>query len=301
MNPYRLRAYFLLILTALIWGVAGSVIKYTLDGIDPLSFLAYRFAISGALGVLFFLFFPVNFPKGLKNWIVILIYCLFSTTFGLATLFLGLEETTVLNLSLVTLSLPLLTSFAGVFFLNDRITKKEWLGSTIALAGTAITVAEPILENTGMMSTLRGNILILGYIFFEITSVIILKKLLQKNTSPIALSHLSFIVAFVSFLPVIIFNLGAGNFVQKVTSLPVNFQLGVWYMAIFSGTIAYTFRAKAQKSIEVSEAALFHYLTPLFGVPIAIIWLGEKITPLFIIGASIIAVGVFVAEYRKRQ
>ncbi|NTV79075.1 MAG: EamA family transporter [Clostridiales bacterium] len=40
---------------------------------------------------------------------------------------------------------------------------------------------------------------------------------------------------------------------------------------------------------------------PIFAAPLAVIWLGEKITPVFIIGAIIIAVGVFIAEVKKKR
>ena len=53
MNPYRLRAYILLIAVSVIWGVAAPVIKFTLRGIDPISFLTYRFFLAAVLGILF--------------------------------------------------------------------------------------------------------------------------------------------------------------------------------------------------------------------------------------------------------
>ncbi|PJA42810.1 EamA family transporter, partial [Candidatus Woesebacteria bacterium CG_4_9_14_3_um_filter_39_10] len=43
MNPHRLKAYILLLIVAVIWGIAGPVIKFTLGGFPPLLFLTYRF------------------------------------------------------------------------------------------------------------------------------------------------------------------------------------------------------------------------------------------------------------------
>ena len=75
--------------------------------------------------------------------------------------------------------------------------------------------------------------------------------------------------------------------------------MGVWYMALISGSLAYYLYVKAQRSIEVSEAILFNYLQPVFSIPLALFWLGEKITPAFLLGALIIALGVIIAEYKK--
>ena len=72
-------------------------------------------------------------------------------------------------------------------------------------------------------------------------------------------------------------------------------------MAIVSGSLAYYLFNKAQKTIEISEASVFSYLYPLFSAPLAVLWLGESITPVFIIGGIIIAIGVTIAEVKKKR
>ena len=71
-------------------------------------------------------------------------------------------------------------------------------------------------------------------------------------------------------------------------------------MALISGTLAYYLAILGNKSIEISEAAIFKYLQPLFGVPLAVYWLGEKITVYFVIGAVIITAGIVIAEIKKK-
>lgn len=300
MSQRRLHAYLYFLAVSFIWGIAGVVIKFTLQGIDPLSFLSYRFAISAGIALGYFLLFRYKLPKTLSAWIAIVIYSLFSTTFALSALFYGIERTTVLNLSLVTLTLPLLVEVAGVLFLGEKITRREKIGSAIAIIGAAFTIIEPILASNGNSGTFVGNLLIAAYMFFDITALVILKKLLRSKTSATDISQFSFIVGFASLIPVIIFVIGTNTFINTVISLPLKYQLGVWFMAIFSGTIAYVWRAKAQKTIEISESALFGYLVPVFGVPLAVLWLKETITPVFVIGAIIIAIGVFIAETKSR-
>lgn len=293
----RLKAYLLLLAATAIWGVAGVVIKFTLDGIDPLPFLTYRFGISAFLAVGYFLLLKHKLPK--SSWPIIILYSLFSTTFALGALFLGVDRTTVLNLSLLGLSLPLITELAGVFFLGDKITKREKTGTAIAIVGVLFTIVEPILEGNGRSGTFLGNTFIALYAFFDIASVILLKKILRTKVSGISLSQVSFVVGFASLLPIAVFILGAGPLLTTIVTLPLKYQLGVWFMAVFSGTIAYTLRAKAQKTIEVSEGALFGYLTSIFGVPLAVVWLKESVTSTFIMGAVVIALGVYIAEKKN--
>jgi drug/metabolite transporter (DMT)-like permease len=72
-------------------------------------------------------------------------------------------------------------------------------------------------------------------------------------------------------------------------------------MAAVSGTLGYFLWHKAEKTIEISKVNLITYLYPIFGTPLSVFWLKEKITPLFIIGVAIMASGVFLAEWKKRR
>ena len=71
-------------------------------------------------------------------------------------------------------------------------------------------------------------------------------------------------------------------------------------MALISGTFAYYLWHKAEKTIEVGEVNLIAYLYPIFGAPLSILWLKEKIDIFFIIGGIIIAFGVILAELKKK-
>jgi drug/metabolite transporter (DMT)-like permease len=72
-------------------------------------------------------------------------------------------------------------------------------------------------------------------------------------------------------------------------------------MALLSGSLAYFLYQKAQKTIEASEATLFSYLSPLFAIPLAVFWLKEEITIFYLLGAVIVAIGVIIAESKRRK
>ncbi len=72
-------------------------------------------------------------------------------------------------------------------------------------------------------------------------------------------------------------------------------------MAILSYVLAYFLYNFGISKIEVSEAAIFSYLQPLFAAPLAVLWLKEIVTLPFLFGASVIALGVFLSEYRPSR
>jgi drug/metabolite transporter (DMT)-like permease len=86
--------------------------------------------------------------------------------------------------------------------------------------------------------------------------VILGKKLLRKDVDPLTLTNTAFIVGFVTLLPFALPQIISSNF-RVITSPSIPYHLGVFYMAFLSGTLAYLLSNKAQKTIEVGEAAVF--------------------------------------------
>lgn len=301
MNPYRLRAYILLLVVYIIWGTAGPVIKFTLGGISPLLFLTYRFAVSALLGVLILAITGLHIPHDKKTLFLLLSYAFLTSTVSLSLLFFGLETTTVLDMTLITLAGPLLVSAAGVIYLKEHVTTREKIGMTIALIGTISTVLEPLIQSASDGARLSGNILIFLSLFVTIIPSIQAKIILRKEITPTTMTNVAFIVGFLTTAPILFLRHPLPEVLTTLQNLPVQYHLGVLYMGALSGTVAYTLANRAQKTIEVGEAAVFAYLYPILSAPLAIIWLGEKITLPFIIGAAVIMAGVIIAEYKKSK
>lgn len=301
MTSYRLRAYFYLFLVSLIWGAATPIIKFTLGGISPLSFLVYRFFISAVFGVLVLLITKAHIPKPKENLPLILFYGFITTTVALGLLFLGLNKTTVLDAVLITAVSPLVTAVAGSIFFKETITTQEKVGILIAFTGTVFAIIEPVFRGKVDIAQLTGNFLVFGYLISSGVSSVLSKKLVRKDVKPLDLSNLSFIVGFLTILLLVPFEASFTKVTATISQLTIPFHLGVFYMALFSGTIAYALWIKGQKSIEISEAGIFAYLMPVFATPLAVVWLDEKVTPFFVIGAILITIGVFIAEYKRKR
>ncbi len=294
----RIKAYILILLVTIIWGVASPVIKYTLDGFDPLTFLTYRFGISSIISIVIFLIIGFRLPKNIKDIVLLVIYGLLASSVSLALLFFGLKNTTVLDSSLITLSDPLLISIAGVYFLKERVSKREKIGIFIAIIGTLLTIVEPLIQNGNGHLRLSGNLMIIAYAIVVAGTAVLGKILLRRGVEASTMTALSFILGFISLLPFwLVTNVSAYSIIHT----PYSYHVGVFYMAVISGSLAFYLSNKAQKSIEIGEQAIFGYMYPIFAAPLAVIWLREKITPIFVIGAIIIAIGVTIAEIKKKR
>lgn len=288
-----------------IWSVAGPVIKYTLNEISPFVFLTYRFGLSAIISGLLGATGKIKLPKKKANLWLLLGCGLIGNTIALGLLFVGLEMTAVLDMSIIQASSPLFVGLMGIKILKDKVTKKEKSGTLIALAGTLLVVLTPLgengRENIDYLTRLAGNLLILAFVLADSLSAIIAKVLTHRRVKPAVIANYSFVVGFITTLPIAILINGPREIISEIVTLPFSYHLGVWYMAILSGSVAYWIWMNGQKTIEASEAALFKYLTPVFTAPIAILWLKEQFTTVYLVGAAVIGLGVMIAEYKPRN
>lgn len=303
MTNKRVSAYLYILLTAIIWGAAGPIIKFTLADFPPLIFLTYRFALSSIIGLIYF---AKNKEKTTKNsnLLLLILLCAFVTsTLRLGSLFFGFDETSSISATLISSMTPVFMALTGYFLLKEHISKSELFGMGIAMIGTLISILTPILAETDFINaSLYGNLIVLGSVLIDVFSVLLVKIIMNKKAiSPSRLTHTIFIVGFITLLPVAIFVHSYSTIISTILSASWQGHLGVLYMAFISGTLAYTLQSKGLKVIEMGDVSIFAYLMPIFAAPLSIFWLHEKITLPFVFGSFIIAIGVFIAEYHHRR
>lgn len=299
MTSHRLRAYSLLLIVALIWGIAGPVIKIVLGKVPWDIFLTYRFLTSILIALPFLSFSKLSTLK--KAPILALFYAFLNSTVVLALLFTGADKTSLVSMSLISLFGPIVTIAAGYLFLKERITWLEKVGISITFIGSLLTIIEPVIKFNGVQGEIVGNILVLGSLLAGTVAAVMVKELLRKGVDPATLVTLSFAVGFITMIPIMFGKRPLSESITLLTTIPVFYHLGVWYMGVFSGTVAYTLYNLAQKTIEVSEQAVFGYLSPIISTVLAVVILKESITPLSYFAGGVTMVGIFIAEVKRRS
>jgi len=281
-----------------IWGLAGPVIVWTLKHIPPFTFLFLRFLIASIVILPFALKAKFWREINRKNFPTLLGLSLLGTTFGLGVLFYGYQFTTALDGSLISLLAPLLIIAGGAIFLKEKVTRLEKIGLAVAFAGSAAILAQPLLKRgvTGEKAVF-GNLLILLY-HISWATYALWNKRSGKKFSTMTMTAVPIFISALAFAPfaLVEFRRNPASSFHLQASL-----LGILYMSIVSYIVAFYLYDWSVKRIEVSEAALYGYLQPLFALPAAYLLLGELPTPFFIVGALLIGSGVFLTEYKGRR
>jgi drug/metabolite transporter (DMT)-like permease len=292
----RRKAYLALLTTALIWGLAPPIIKYTLAFTSPLTFLFYRFLI---VSLILFIPLVIKLTKiklNLRLGLEYLFLGFLGTPLTLLLLFYGMQKTSAINASLISIFTPILVILGGVIFLKEKVTRQERLGISLIFLGALFSVIEPLFKNgLHLNQNLIGNLLILGG-SLTWASFSLLRRKAGETLDSFVLSASSFLVGLITLLPFVTFNFSppAGGFTFNSNAWP-----GICYMAILGSIIAYFTYIYGFSKIEASEATLFTYLEPVFAIPVAVIFLKENPSLLFLFGATLIVVGVFISQLKK--
>lgn len=302
----RQRSIFWLVVNAICWGAALPVVKPALSSISPFAFLTYRFMAAGIITLPLLLSQLHKLRPLGKNLFTILWVELIGTTLALGLLYEGLERTSALDASLIVTMTPVFMVLGGVLFLRESQEKHEWIGLVLALVGTIIFVVEPILagrdRHTSEDSSLVGNLLVIVQNIVTVAYYLLAKRKYHRLPK-LLVTSVSFWIGAISFGALTLWQsqLALAEFWQQTL---LDFQipsviLAVLYMATFGSIIGLTAYIKGQDGIEASEAGLFVYLEPLVYVPLAVLFLNERLSIVVVGAMALVGYGVFLAERRR--
>lgn len=312
-----LKGYIFILITTIIWAAAGPIIKYTLDYIPPLTFLFLRFLIACIIFLPYTVYEIQKVRINPKDYLNFFILGIFSQT-SLALIFLALNYTTAIDNAVIGILGSIMSVVAGKYFYNDKVNGNTKKGLLLASIGTLIVVMEPLIidggNNVNITHRLIGNSLLFLYnvvwVLFIIWSKMSMgetSKLLKKSLSfihlkpmtksypPTLITAVCMFVGLFTSVPLAMIEISNGNGFN-VLELGINGVLGLLYMSLFSSLVGYILYQKALEYVKTSDIAFFHYLSPLFTLPVAFVLLGEIPTRIVVAGSIIIAVGVYIGE-----
>ena len=322
MNRKKLPKTFLLphgaiLLSALIWGVAGPITKLALNDIPVFTFLLFRFLLVGLL-VLPYLAYELTKDPVKKEDIPGIVLLGIAGQASIALIFIALKFTSALDVALIGSIGPILVFLAGRYFYHEKITKLEIFGMSLAFLGTLYIVLGPILGQKFSITggeRMIGNIFVILYNLSWPVYIILGKQLvgkdskelnsifkkfgikkLSKDYKPATITALSFFVGLAFFIPAAAVEATTTNYYPVFTT---NALIGITYMALLSSIVAYGVYQWGLKYLEAQETAVYSYLGLLFNIPAAFLILGEIPTQQMAVGVVVIAVGVVIAEKFK--
>ena len=285
-----------LLLSSFLWGVGGPIIKYTLEFITPFAFLLIRFIISSIVLYFFVDWKREKFKKvSFKNLLKILLIGSLGSGINLGLYFIAMSKTTAIEGVIIYAMAPIFVFFGGVLFLKEKETPRGWLGFIVSTIGFLLIVLKPLFENGFNASpNFVGNLLMLFSAITWALYALLIKLFYKHNNSGF---HPVFITFFTSFagvlftIPFGFYEILVNTNINYVNSLP-----GIFYMAIASSVVAFFLYNRGVSKIDVSHVSLFEYLIPVITLPIAIVFLNEKFSNIYLLGFVFLFFGLYISE-----
>ncbi|MGC9997640.1 MAG: DMT family transporter [Terriglobia bacterium] len=189
------------------------------------------------------------------------------------------------NAALLMLTLPVSTAILAIIFLHEHMTWVRWASFLLAIAGVLMCSGVDLRGLNFGTSYFFGNILILlgtlGSAFYNSYG----KKVLERY-SPMQMLFYTYVAMFILMTPLVLTQ--ERSVFSHITQFTLRTWVGLILLTFFHNFLSMVLFLKALKALDAIQAALSNYLITFFGVPIAAIWLGERLTLMAIIGGLLV-------------
>jgi drug/metabolite transporter (DMT)-like permease len=202
----------------------------------------------------------------------------------------GIRYTTAANAALLYATTPALVLLLSRILLGERLTRRKVAGVALAFAGVVTVILERGPDAS--MQYVYGNLIIFLAVIAWSSYTAYGKRLIAKY-GPIGASSVTLIVGTVLFIPVGIIPALAFPY----ASLSVANWLHILYLGIVTSVLAYVLWYYALSRAEAGKVALFTNLQPILTTVLAVVLLGQTLTPMFVIGGIVVLSGVILAQF----
>lgn len=287
------------LLCCLLWGSAFPFIKigYRLfaiasaDTFSQILFAGFRFTLAGILTVIIGSITARNMlmPKK-ENWNKVLVLCLFQTILQYTFFYIGLANTTGVKSSIIEAT----STFAAIIlsalvFRMEKLSMNKILGCVIGFAGVVLVNLSGAEGERFSFSFFGEGMILLSTLSYAASTV--LGKRYSKYENPVTLSGYQFIIG--GLLMVLAGVIGEG----KLPVITVPGILVLLWLAVVSAA-AYSFWTILLKYNPVSSVTVYGFSTPVFGVLLSTLLLGESTTGSIstIIALVLVSLGIYIVN-----
>ena len=283
-----MRSWLLLFSCNFMWALQFTCIKLVQDQVGPL------FTVWGPMTLATVMLYPLvrsdskssdSRDRRSSDILIFLLLAVVGVFPGQVVITWGTRMSLASNAALLMLTLPVSTAVLAFIFLHEKMTLVRWVSFGLAIIGVVMCSDIDFRTLNFGKGYLYGNTLVflgtLGSAFYNSYG----KKILERY-SPTEMLFLTYAAMFVIMTPLTLAK-EPGVF-AAIPHFSFRTWIGLALLTFFHNYLSMVLFLKALKQLDAMQAALSNYLITFFGVPIAAIWLKEKLTSLAIIGGVLI-------------
>ncbi len=237
-----------------------------------------RFALASALIIPFWLVREGRPPRlRRRTWMILTAQALCGSVLFTIFLLHGLRWTTPAAAGIITSTTPACMSLLAWFVLHERPKKRILAGITLSVAGVAILNQAGADE--GGIQSWPGNALVGAAVIVE-SLFLLVRKSIQEQLSPLAVSSLITGLATCFFLPLGLTQALSFNF----AALPLEAWGSVIYYAVAVTILAYLCWFAGITKVRASVAGVFTAILPLSSLVLSALVLNQPVGSEHVLG-----------------
>lgn len=287
-QPIDLAGALALVAFALLLGFNQVVVKVSTGGFQPV-FLAGLRSVGAVLALWLWMRWrgiPVRMPREARLG-ALLLGLFFTAEF--VCLYLALDRTGVGRASIIFYSMPVFVAIAAHFLLQgENLSGLRALGLVLSMAGVAWVMA----DQGGEHADLAGDLLALGGAVFWAGIALVVRLTPLSKVAPEVQLMSQLAISAVLLMALAPF---FGPFIRDLA--PIHWAALV-FQTLAVASFGYLFWFFLLKKYTASGVASFSFLSPVFGVVLGWLMLGETVGPEIIGGLVLVAVGITLINRR---
>jgi drug/metabolite transporter (DMT)-like permease len=286
----------LLILCVLFWSGNFIIGRYVHEDISPLTLALFRWVgVTIIVLPVFLKSYKKIFVSVKENLLILLVLSILGIATFNTILYFGLQKTTATNALLINSSIPILILVFSFFILSIPIKAKQFLGIFLSTCGVIYLIIKGDIFALGNLELNSGDFwVVASSLTWAMYSTIV-------RFRPRDLSDIEFFTTIVyigTFFLILVYMFSEQKISQDILLLP-KYYLVFIYISLFTSVISFYLWHKAIHEIGANKTGQFTHLMPLFGSILAYIFLDEVLHPFHIIGATFIALGIYLSLFTK--
>ncbi|MBI5167154.1 MAG: DMT family transporter [candidate division NC10 bacterium] len=285
-------AIFVLFL-CLLWGGNMVAIKVGLEGVPPLSAAGIRFSVASLCVYLWARWKRVNLHLTRAGSLALLILGLiFTAQLGLMNL--GINLTTAARSSVFLYTQPIFVVLLAHFFIpGESLRGGKLFGVLLSMLGLLVAFAERF--SSSPFPSLVGDGLVVLSAFLWGMQTIYVKRLVDR-LDPFVLVFYQMVVSFpLFFLLSLLFE------PTLMESFSWRIFVAFFYQAVIVAGGSFVAWTTLVKCHQVGNLSAFTFITPIFGVLLSHLILGERLTPNLALGLILVAAGIYIVNKPERK
>lgn len=286
----RLIGYMSVLFAAILFGSVFSLAKVPLATIDPLALTAVVYTISG-LALIPFAKASFTFQTR-DDYFYVIVVTIFGGVLAPVLLMYGLQQTAASTAAILTNGEIVFTIALSSIFFGERPHGRIGLFAVILVViGLVIATTEDLKALETIIQFNMGNILILASMFMWAVDNNVSRRLTSR-ASPAKIAMVKSLAGGLVLLAIAM-ALGKGSIISEI-KFDMWILIGGMSIAGFGGALL-LFLEGIKRIGTVRTMSMFS-LTPIFGIVIAALALGESITVFQGIATGLIIVGIILVS-----